>query len=55
MVDGANHVGYGDLFLNFSGKNFEHAEADGDLFGIRFTSHNDTRELGEGGLQKRHL
>jgi hypothetical protein len=41
---GANHVGYGDLFLNFSGKNFEQAEADGDLFGIRFTSHNDTNE-----------
>jgi hypothetical protein len=41
---GANHVGYGDLFLNFSGKNFEQAEADGDLFGVRFTSHNDTNE-----------
>jgi hypothetical protein len=41
---GANHVGYGDLFLNFSGKNFADAEADGDLFGIRFTSHNDTNE-----------
>jgi hypothetical protein len=41
---GANHVGYGDLFLNFSGKNFADAEADGDLFGVRFTSHNDTNE-----------
>jgi hypothetical protein len=39
---GANHVGYGDLFLNFSGKNFEQAEADGDLFGVRFTGHNDS-------------
>jgi hypothetical protein len=41
---GANHVGYGDLFLNFSGKNFADAEADGDLFGVRFTSHNDTND-----------
>jgi hypothetical protein len=41
---GANHVGYGDLFLNFSGKSFAEAEADGDLFGVRFTNHNDTNE-----------
>jgi hypothetical protein len=52
---GANHVGYGDLFLNFSGKNFEQAEADGDLFGVRFTSHNGTTIQIAGGLQKRHL
>lgn len=33
-------VGYGDLFLNMSGKNFLPAMQSGDLFGIRFASAN---------------
>jgi hypothetical protein len=41
---GANdgHIGYGDLFLNFSGKNRAQAEADGDLIGIRFATNSDS-------------
>ncbi|MBE9228478.1 PEP-CTERM sorting domain-containing protein [Phormidium sp. LEGE 05292] len=33
-------IGYGDLFLNMSGKNFLPAMQSGDLFGIRFASAN---------------
>lgn len=34
------NIGYGDLFFNFSGKNF--TQAQGDLFAIRFAGTNDT-------------
>lgn len=34
------HVGYGDLIFNFSGLNLPNAE--GNLFGIRFSDNNDT-------------
>jgi hypothetical protein len=36
-------IDYGDLFLNFSGKSFADAEADGDLFGVRFAGGNDSQ------------
>lgn len=46
-----NYIDYGDLFLNFSGKSFEQAEADGDLFGVRFDKWNDT-QVGEVGVYR---
>ncbi|MDY6782097.1 MAG: XDD3 family exosortase-dependent surface protein [Cyanobacteriota bacterium] len=36
------NVGFGDLFFNFSGKDFQTAEQDGDIFGIRFAGTNDS-------------
>lgn len=36
------HIGWGDLFLNFSGDNFLTAQANGDLFGIRFAENSDS-------------
>lgn len=38
-----NNVGFGDLFFNFSGKDFTTAMNDGDLFGIRFAGTNDSQ------------
>jgi hypothetical protein len=35
-------IAYGDLFLNFSGKNFAAAQASGDVIGIRFIEGNDS-------------
>lgn len=36
------HIGWGDLFLNFSGDNFSTAQSSGDLFGIRFAENSDS-------------
>jgi hypothetical protein len=36
------HIGWGDLFLNFSGNDFLTAQANGDLFGIRFAENSDS-------------
>ena len=35
-------ISYGDLFFNFSGQNFNTANANGSLFGIRFAESNDS-------------
>jgi hypothetical protein len=35
------NIGYGDLFFNFSGKKFN--DAQGSLFGIRFSGTNDSK------------
>jgi hypothetical protein len=35
-------INYGDLFLNFSGNNFNTANANRDLYGIRFDATNDS-------------
>jgi len=36
------NINYGDLFFNFSGQNFNTANAHGSLFGIRFAAGNDS-------------
>jgi hypothetical protein len=36
------NIGWGDLFLNFSGKNVAAAEQEGSLLGIRFAETNDS-------------
>ena len=36
------NINYGDLFFNFSGQNFNTANANGSLFGIRFADGNDS-------------
>jgi len=36
------NINYGDLFFNFSGQNFNTANASGSLFGIRFAGGNDS-------------
>jgi len=36
------NINYGDLFFNFSGENFNTANANGSLFGIRFATGNDS-------------
>jgi len=36
------NINYGDLFFNFSGQNFNTANANGSLFGIRFAGGNDS-------------
>lgn len=36
------NINYGDLFFNFSGQNFNTANANGSLFGIRFAEGNDS-------------
>ncbi|MEG4109260.1 PEP-CTERM sorting domain-containing protein [Microcoleus sp. S13_C5] len=36
------NINYGDLFFNFSGQNFNTANANGNLFGIRFAAGNDS-------------
>lgn len=36
------NVGWGDLFFNLSGKNFQSASNEGSLFGIRFAGTNDS-------------
>jgi hypothetical protein len=36
------NVNYGDLFFNFSGQNFNTANANGSLFAIRFAAGNDS-------------
>ncbi|MGL5082741.1 MAG: PEP-CTERM sorting domain-containing protein [Microcoleaceae cyanobacterium] len=43
------NIGFGDLFLNFSGKNFKDASAAGELFGVRFAGTNDS-EAGKVGV-----
>lgn len=35
-------IGWGDMFFNFSGKNFNDAKAAGQLFGVRFAQSNDS-------------
>lgn len=35
-------ISWGDLFFNFSGKNFNAAVADGQMFGVRFAASNDS-------------
>lgn len=37
-----HNVGWGDMFFNFSGKNFTDAMNGGDLFGVRFAGTNDS-------------
>lgn len=39
-VDG--NIGWGDLFFNFSGKDFTTASNEGSLFGVRFAQTNDS-------------
>jgi hypothetical protein len=43
-----NHIGWGDLFLNFSGQTLDAASGAGQLFGIRWANNNDSgvSELG---------
>ena len=36
------NINYGDLFFNFSGQNFNTANANGSLFAIRFAEGNDS-------------
>ena len=36
-------IGWGDLFFNFSGKDYQTANNAGDLFGIRFAAANDSQ------------
>ncbi len=36
------NINYGDLFFNFSGQNFNTANAKGSLFGVRFAAGNDS-------------
>ncbi|MBE9116638.1 PEP-CTERM sorting domain-containing protein [Lusitaniella coriacea LEGE 07157] len=36
------NIGWGDMFFNFSGKDFATAEAEGNLLGVRFASTNDS-------------
>lgn len=36
-------IGWGDLFFNFSGKDFQTAHNAGDLFGVRFAATNDAK------------
>ncbi len=44
-------VDWGDIFLNFSGKDYDTAIADGDMFGIHFTGESDSG-VQENGLYK---
>ncbi|MDY7013495.1 MAG: XDD3 family exosortase-dependent surface protein, partial [Cyanobacteriota bacterium] len=37
-----DNIGWGDLFFNFSGKDFQTAQQDGEIFGIRFAGTNDS-------------
>jgi len=41
-------IGFGDLFFNFSGKNFKTASQEKSLYGIRFASANDSSVSGTG-------
>ena len=36
------NIGWGDLFFNFSGKDFQTASNEGSLFGVRFAGTNDS-------------
>ena len=36
------NINYGDLFFNFSGQNFNTANANGNLFAVRFAAGNDS-------------
>jgi hypothetical protein len=36
------NVGYGDMFFNYSGKNFSNSNGQSKLFGVRFASNNDS-------------
>ncbi|MDP5018823.1 MAG: PEP-CTERM sorting domain-containing protein, partial [Dolichospermum sp.] len=40
--DGGTNIGWSDLFLNFSGKDFQTASNDKDLFAVRFVNNNNT-------------
>jgi hypothetical protein len=44
-------IDWGDIFLNFSGKDYDTAIADGDMFGIHFTGESDSG-VSENGLYK---
>jgi hypothetical protein len=44
-------VDWGDIFLNFSGKDYNTAIADGDMFGIHFVGNSDSG-VSENGLYK---
>jgi hypothetical protein len=37
------NIGWGDLFFNFSGKDFKTASNEGSLFGVRFAATNDSK------------
>lgn len=57
-IDGSEHssasggvVDWGDIFLNFSGKDYNTAIADGDMFGIHFAGDSDSG-VQENGLYK---
>ena len=41
-VAAGGNIGWGDLFFNFSGKNFQAASASNNLLGIRFAGTNDS-------------
>jgi hypothetical protein len=41
-VVGQNNIGWGDLFFNFTGKNFTDANNSNSLIGIRFASNTDS-------------
>ncbi|MBZ8182950.1 XDD3 family exosortase-dependent surface protein [Oscillatoria salina] len=41
-------IDYGDFFFNFSGKDFDTAMADGDLFAVNFAEGNDSNAPGIG-------
>ncbi|MEC4984917.1 MAG: XDD3 domain-containing surface protein [Oscillatoria sp. PMC 1068.18] len=41
-------IDYGDFFFNFSGKDFDTAMADGDLYGVNFAAGNDSNAPGIG-------
>ncbi|MGB3692249.1 MAG: XDD3 family exosortase-dependent surface protein [Spirulinaceae cyanobacterium] len=52
------NINYGDFFFNFSGKNFNTAMKDGDLFAVKFAEGNDSgaTELGlYGGVQAKSV
>ncbi|PPT07554.1 hypothetical protein CKA32_005267 [Geitlerinema sp. FC II] len=36
------HIGYGDLFFNFSGDNAQQTQADSNFFAVRFTGYSDS-------------
>ncbi|MBD2412563.1 exosortase [Nostoc calcicola FACHB-389] len=40
------HIGWSDLFFNFSGKDFQTASQSGQLFGVRFADYNNSLATG---------
>jgi hypothetical protein len=49
-VDG--HIGWGDVFLNFSGKDYMTALADGDMFAVHFNGTDSDSSAQDNGLYK---